>query len=220
MGAQVSKSETYVKEALKASTNVVNQIISNTSTPLDMNQIVSFEGCSGIDIGTIDQSQTVSMDVSAALKALQSTDTSSALKSAVTALAQAEAEGGLGLSVSATKTVVDKSIALSAAVQNVAVSNLESSVKASQGTINPYFFHLNYISPKLHFTFLLSLQRSVAKTRATSQSARSTRSRFSNRSFGLALTTAKLPRSRRTFRIPSTRKPRPKPRGLIPWVFS
>lgn len=156
MGAQASKSETYVKEVLKASTNVVNQIISNTSTPLDMNQIVSFEGCSGIDIGTIDQRQTVSMDVSAALKALQSTDTSSALKSAVTALAQAEAEGGLGLSVSATKTVVDKSIALSATVQNVAVSNLESAVKASQGTFNLITTLLLLpptFSPKIHFTF-------------------------------------------------------------------
>lgn len=132
MGAQVSVSETYVKDVLSASTSVINKVISDTSTPTDMSQMVNFEGCKDVHVGRINQSQLATMDVATALKALQSSDTSASVQSAVTALAQAETTGGLGLDVSTAKTVVDKSISLSTAVLNVAQNSLNAAITQSQ----------------------------------------------------------------------------------------
>lgn len=132
MGAQVSVSQSYVKDVLSASTSVINKIISETSTPTDMTQIVNFEGCTDVSVGTINQSQLATMDVTATLKALQSTEASAAVESAVTALAQAETTGGFGFNASDSQTVVNKSIALSAAVLNVAQNSLDASIKQSQ----------------------------------------------------------------------------------------
>lgn len=132
MGAQVSLSETYVKSVLSTSTEVVNKVVQNHSSPTTMEQIISFDGCQNIDFGSINQSQMATVDVSATLKDLQKADTSTALQSAVQALAQAEATGGFGLSASDAKTVVDKSINLSNRVLNVAQNNLDTAVKLSQ----------------------------------------------------------------------------------------
>ena len=132
MGIQMSKSETYVKDVLSASTSVINKVISDTSAPTDMSQMVNFENCHDVHVGSINQSQLASMDVAATLKALQSTDTSTSIESSVQALAQAEATGGFGLEASDAKTVVDKSISLSAAVLNVAQNSLNAAVTQSQ----------------------------------------------------------------------------------------
>ena len=57
MGAQVSVSETYVKDVLSTSTNIINKVISNTSAPTDMSQMINFEDCTDIHIEKIEQSQ-------------------------------------------------------------------------------------------------------------------------------------------------------------------
>lgn len=132
MGAQISKAETYVNDIIKAGVSVVEETITEASSPVTQTQLISLRNCHGIKIDTIRMSQYSMVNTTVLATIMNSTDLASKIDSAVKVAAESEALAGFGFSDSVSRAVVNKTIDMSHAIANSTRAAIDTSISQIQ----------------------------------------------------------------------------------------